>query len=89
MFNFIPEFIMKRILFPTDFSESATNAFVHALEFAHRVEGELILLHAFDLPVFDSQYFPENYALINKSSSTLPFNWTRAGIRAVNESDRC
>jgi hypothetical protein len=25
---------MKRILFPTDFLEAATNAFVHALEFA-------------------------------------------------------
>ena len=52
---------MKRILFPTDFSETATNAFVHALELAKIVEGELILLHTFELPVFDNQFFPENY----------------------------
>ena len=39
---------MKRILFPTDFSEAATNAFVHALEFAKSIDGELVLLHAFD-----------------------------------------
>lgn len=64
---------MKRILFPTDFSETATNAFIHALEFANRVEGELILLHAFDLPVFDSQYFPENYMLIYESVELTQF----------------
>ncbi|MEL1242448.1 universal stress protein [Flavobacterium flavipallidum] len=64
---------MKRILFPTDFSETATNAFVHALEFANSVDGELILLHAFDLPVFDSQYFPENYMLIYESVELTQF----------------
>jgi nucleotide-binding universal stress UspA family protein len=47
---------MKRILFPTDFSEAATNAFIHALQFAKIVQGEL-LLHAFELPVFDNQFF--------------------------------
>ena len=53
---------MKKILFPTDFSETATNAFVHALEFAKIVNGELILLHTFELPVYDAQFFPENYS---------------------------
>lgn len=53
---------MKKILFPTDFSETATNAFVHALEFAKIVNGELILLHTFELPVYDPQFFPENYS---------------------------
>ena len=48
---------MKRILFPTDFSEVATNAFIYALEFAKIVEGELVLLHTFELPVFDNQFF--------------------------------
>jgi nucleotide-binding universal stress UspA family protein len=64
---------MKRILFPTDFSEAATNAFVHALEFANSIDGELVLLHAFDLPVFDSQYFPENYMLIYESVELTQF----------------
>ncbi|GIZ07581.1 universal stress protein [Flavobacterium sp. UMI-01] len=52
---------MKRILFPTDFSEVATNAFVHALEFAHAVNGEIIVLHSYDLPPIDDQFFPENF----------------------------
>jgi nucleotide-binding universal stress UspA family protein len=52
---------MKRILFPTDFSEVATNAFVYALEFAKKVEGEIIVLHSYDLIPMDNQFFPENF----------------------------
>jgi nucleotide-binding universal stress UspA family protein len=64
---------MKKILFPTDFSEAATNAFVHALEFAKVVNGELILLHTFEIPVYDSQFFPENYASIYSSIELAKF----------------
>lgn len=64
---------MKRILFPTDFSEAATNAFVHALEFAKIVNAELILLHTFEIPVYDSQFFPENYASIYSSIELAKF----------------
>jgi len=55
---------MKKILFPTDFSEAATNAFVHALEFAKTVNGELILLHTFEFPIYDNQFFPQNYNIL-------------------------
>ncbi len=65
---------MKRILFPTDFSEVATNAFIHALEFAKIVEGELIVLHSFELPVFDNQFFPENYMVIYESLELSQFD---------------
>ncbi|WP_338839792.1 universal stress protein [Flavobacterium ginsenosidimutans] len=64
---------MKKILFPTDFSEAATNAFVHALEFAKVVKAELILLHTFEIPVYDSQFFPENYAAIYSSIELAKF----------------
>ncbi|RED22731.1 nucleotide-binding universal stress UspA family protein [Flavobacterium cutihirudinis] len=64
---------MKKILFPTDFSEAATNAFVHALEFAKIVKAELILLHTFEIPVYDSQFFPENYASIYSSIELAKF----------------
>ncbi|MFA9195315.1 universal stress protein [Flavobacterium sp. FBOR7N2.3] len=64
---------MKRILFPTDFSEAATNAFVHALEFAKSIDGELVLLHAFELPIYDNQYFPENYMIIYESIELAEF----------------
>ncbi|MFV5690342.1 universal stress protein [Flavobacterium sp. ZT3R25] len=79
---------MKRILFPTDFSEVADNAFVHALEFAKIVQGELILLHTFELPVFDNQFFPENYAVIYDSLELSQFDMFKEEIpklRAIAE----
>ncbi len=65
---------MKKILFPTDFSEVATNAFVHALEFAKIVQAELVILHTFELPIYDNQFFPENYAVIYDSLELAQFD---------------
>lgn len=65
---------MKRILFPTDFSEVANNAFIHALEFAKIVQGELIVLHTFELPIVDNQFFPENYMVIYESVELAQFD---------------
>jgi nucleotide-binding universal stress UspA family protein len=36
---------LRRILVPTDFSESARKAFLYGLSFAREYEGELLLLH--------------------------------------------
>lgn len=79
---------MKRILFPTDFSATATNAFVHALEFAKVVKGELIILHTFNLPIVDNQYFPENYMVIFESLQLSQFEMFKDEIpklRAIAE----
>lgn len=37
---------MKKILFPTDFSEASRNAFMYALQLADKLEARLIWLHA-------------------------------------------
>ena len=79
---------MKKILFPTDFSEVATNAFIHALEFAKIVKGELVLLHTFELPVYDNQFFPENYNVIFESLELSQFDMFKDEIpklRAIAE----
>jgi nucleotide-binding universal stress UspA family protein len=79
---------MKKILFPTDFSQVANNAFIHALEFAKIVQGELILLHTFDLPVYDNQFFPENYNVIYDSLQLSQFEMFKDEIpklRAIAE----
>lgn len=76
---------MKRILFPTDFSEVATNAFVHALEFAKQVKGELILLHTFEIPVYDSQFFPENFAIIYNSLELAKFEMFKDEIPKLRQ----
>lgn len=65
---------MKRILFPTDFSEVADNAFSHALELARKVGGEIILLHTFEYPIIDNQYFPENYQVLFDSLELSKFD---------------
>lgn len=41
---------MKRILFPTDFSEASKNAFVYALKLADAIKAEVFTLHAYELP---------------------------------------
>jgi len=65
---------MKRILFPTDFSEVATNAFIYALEFANLVQGELIVLHSYDLIPMDNQFFPENFTELYDSIELANFD---------------
>lgn len=52
---------MTKILFPTDFSNVANNAFVHALGLAKLVHGELILLHTYEFPIMDNQFGLQNY----------------------------
>jgi nucleotide-binding universal stress UspA family protein len=43
---------MKRILFPTDFSKTAENAFLYALTLASKTGAELDLIHVYELPSF-------------------------------------
>lgn len=74
---------MKRILFPTDFSASADNAFVHALELAKKMDGEIILLHTFEYPIVDNQYFPENYQVLFDSLELSKFEAFRDEIEKL------
>lgn len=47
---------MKKILFPTDFSETSLNAFVYALALAKNINAEIITLHVYQLPIMDHNY---------------------------------
>lgn len=76
---------MKKILFPTDFSEVANNAFIHALEFAKIVNGELLLLHTYDFPIVNSQFAPENYYAIYDSLQLSEFETFKDEIPKLQE----
>lgn len=76
---------MKKILFPTDFSEVANNAFIHALEFAKIVNGELLLLHTFELPIVDNQFIPDNYYNIFDSVQLAQFDMFKEEIPKLRE----
>jgi nucleotide-binding universal stress UspA family protein len=47
---------MKKILFPTDFSEKANNAFIYALKWAEKYDAEITILHVYELPILDMSY---------------------------------
>lgn len=76
---------MKKILFPTDFSDVANNAFVYALEFAKIVNGELLLLHTFELPIVDNQFVPDNYYSIFDSLQLAQFDMFKEEIPKLRE----
>ena len=42
---------MKKILFPTDFSETANNAFLYALYLANSIDAQVYVLHVYELPM--------------------------------------
>lgn len=54
-------FRMQKILVATDFSEPAHRALAYALELAQRVGAEVVLVHAYQIPVYgfpDGAYIP-------------------------------
>ena len=50
---------MKKILYPTDFSQSAENAFIFALQIADHLGASIITLHAFDRPDVSNFNLPD------------------------------
>lgn len=58
---------MKKILFPTDFSDTSLNAFRYALHLADKIQAEIITLHVYDGPEgFYQEYYDfliENYTI--------------------------
>ncbi|WP_158963981.1 universal stress protein [Myroides fluvii] len=49
---------MKKILFPTDFSETANNALIYALKMADSQKATLFVLHAYEMPVISATANP-------------------------------
>ncbi|CAN5183786.1 universal stress protein [soil metagenome] len=70
---------MKKILVPCDFSDTAVQAFIFALQIVQQSKGEIILLHVIELPVLHmtmlgpTLYFEENYLKDIKVSAEKNF----------------
>lgn len=47
---------MKKILFPTDFSDNSNNAFLYALKFADNINAKVVILHVYQFPILESNY---------------------------------
>jgi nucleotide-binding universal stress UspA family protein len=56
---------MKKILFPTDFSDVSKNAFIYALKLADSIDAEIITMHVYQFPRVNyinvSEYLHEIY----------------------------
>lgn len=51
--------MIKRILFPTDYSNTANNAFKYALHLANKQNAELYVIHVYDPPLISGRVNPE------------------------------
>ena len=47
---------MKKILFPTDFSDTANNAFLYTLHLAKLYNAEVFITHIYDKKVISTLY---------------------------------
>ena len=45
---------MTKIIFPTDFSATANNAFIYALKLANSLNAELFVLHTYEMPIIST-----------------------------------
>lgn len=59
---------MKKILFPTDFSDTAINALDYAVDIVKRINGQLILVNAFDLDFLATNQSVDSFAMRNDES---------------------
>jgi nucleotide-binding universal stress UspA family protein len=83
---------MKKILVPYDFSDSAVQAFIFALQIAQQSKGEIILLHVVELPVlhdkmlvptpsFEENYLKDMKVSAEKNFEELKTKWANEGIK--------
>lgn len=87
---------MKKILFPTDYSETANNAFKYALHLADFHQADLYVLHVYDPPVISGPISPalvdnviqkhefEELEQIHAHSPTLNTIREDSGLQHVN-----
>lgn len=62
---------MQTILFPTDFSETASNAFLYALNMSKSNDFEIIVLHTYEYPIVSYDDYP---VYINEIYDAIEFN---------------
>lgn len=71
---------MKHILFPTDFSEAADNAFIYALEMADRLGAKITTIHIYHLPDVRAAHVPNMLREIYESITLESFENYRDNV---------
>ncbi len=76
---------MKKILFPTDFSAAAENAFAYALNFAQHIGAQIITLHVYELPRLHARHLPRTLAQIYEQIKLEEFENYRDHLTPLSE----
>ena len=76
---------MKKILFPTDFSETANNALVYALKMAKNQNATLLILHAYEMPVISATANPVMVQDVYKTIELSNFENFKDQVPSIRE----
>jgi len=79
---------MKKILFPTDYSETANNAFIYALNIAKKYDAVLYVLHVYQNPIISSRIPPvvvQDTAVTSELRSFEDFKESSAFLHKILE----
>lgn len=76
---------MPKILFPTDFSQAANNAFIYALRVADRLDAEIIALHAYHIPVIKNASLPHTLLEFYENIEVEEFEDFRDNLPILHE----
>ncbi|HMR44260.1 MAG TPA: universal stress protein [Saprospiraceae bacterium] len=76
---------MKKILFPTDFSEAANHAFIYALRIAKKLKAEIITLHVYERPDVKALHLPHTLAEVYESIDLETFEDFRDAVPALHK----
>lgn len=73
---------MKKLLFPTDFSETANNAFIYALNLANELRAELYVLNTYVLPMLSATHagHPELVSQVYENYELNSFEHYKANV---------
>jgi nucleotide-binding universal stress UspA family protein len=74
---------MKKILFPTDLSEAANNAFIYALHLADRLEAAIVLLHVYQRPELRAVEWSDTLEELYKTYDLAEFESYKNAIPAL------
>ena len=69
-----------QILFPTDFSDTAKNAFIYALNLADVVNGSVVTVHAYELPDVRGAHLPNTLKQVYDSITLESFEDFRDNV---------
>lgn len=76
---------MRTILFPTDFSDAATRAFIYALRLANKLEAKIITLHVFEKPdVSGLSHIPKSLEELYNSIDLYAFENYRDAVPVLD-----